>query len=89
MFCVDVKGTLCGAVELFDCCLKKTIYNNKFEITHVGLSQVMLSTAVLAYWLLLWFISVKLTTFCYITVFGHPQKGNKSRFYPNTFCRNL
>jgi len=35
-----MKGSLCGGVELFDCCLKKTIYNNKFEITHVGLSQV-------------------------------------------------
>ncbi|XP_050401065.1 intraflagellar transport protein 172 homolog [Patella vulgata] len=34
-------GTLCGGVELFDCCLKKTIYKNKFEITHVGLSQVI------------------------------------------------
>jgi len=38
--CVSEKGSLCGGVELFDCCLKKTIYNNKFEITHVGLSQV-------------------------------------------------
>jgi hypothetical protein len=26
--------------ELFDCCLKRTIYKNKFEMTHVGLSQV-------------------------------------------------
>ncbi|KAK3091661.1 hypothetical protein FSP39_021624, partial [Pinctada imbricata] len=34
-------GTLCGGVELFDCCLKRTIYKNKFEITHVGLSQVI------------------------------------------------
>jgi len=40
---VCVKGSLCGGVELFDCCLKKTIYNNKFEITHVGLSQVTVS----------------------------------------------
>jgi len=40
-WCVCLKGTLCGGVELFDCCLKKTIYNNKFEITHVGLSQVI------------------------------------------------
>ena len=37
---VVFKGSLCGGVELFDCCLKKTIYNNKFEIKHVGLSQV-------------------------------------------------
>lgn len=34
-------GTLCGGVELFDCCLKRTIYRNKFEITYVGLSQVI------------------------------------------------
>ncbi|XP_063414390.1 intraflagellar transport protein 172 homolog isoform X2 [Mytilus trossulus] len=34
-------GTLCGGVELFDCCLKRTIYKNKFEMTHVGLSQVI------------------------------------------------
>lgn len=34
-------GTLCGGVELFDCCLRRTIYKNKFEMTYVGLSQVM------------------------------------------------
>ncbi|MEQ2313666.1 hypothetical protein AMECASPLE_004402, partial [Ameca splendens] len=34
-------GTLCGAVELFDCCLRRTIYKNKFEMTYVGLSQVI------------------------------------------------
>ncbi|KAE8286539.1 Intraflagellar transport protein 172-like protein [Larimichthys crocea] len=34
-------GTLCGGVELFDCCLRRTIYKNKFEITYVGLSQVL------------------------------------------------
>lgn len=34
-------GTLCGGVELFDCCLKRTIYKNKFEMTYVGLSQVI------------------------------------------------
>lgn len=36
-----VAGTLCGGVELFDCSLKKTIIRNKFEITHVGLSQAI------------------------------------------------
>lgn len=36
-----VAGTLCGAVELFDCCLKKVMYKNKFEMTYVGLSQVI------------------------------------------------
>ncbi|CAL1585627.1 unnamed protein product [Knipowitschia caucasica] len=34
-------GTLCGAVELFDCCLRRSIYKNKFEITYEGLSQVL------------------------------------------------
>uniref|UniRef100_H0ZWS4 Intraflagellar transport protein 172 homolog n=1 Tax=Taeniopygia guttata TaxID=59729 RepID=H0ZWS4_TAEGU len=34
-------GTLCGGVEQFDCCLRKTIYKNKFEITYVGPSQVI------------------------------------------------
>lgn len=35
-----LQGTLCGGVEQFDCCLRRTIYKNKFEITYVGLSQV-------------------------------------------------
>jgi hypothetical protein len=35
-----LQGTLCGGVELFDCCLRRSIYKNKFEITYVGLSQV-------------------------------------------------
>jgi intraflagellar transport protein 172 len=35
------QGTLCGGVELFDCCLKRAIYKNKFEMTYVGLSQVI------------------------------------------------
>uniref|UniRef100_A0A672S8A0 Intraflagellar transport protein 172 homolog n=1 Tax=Sinocyclocheilus grahami TaxID=75366 RepID=A0A672S8A0_SINGR len=34
-------GTLCGGVELFDCCLWRSIYKNKFEMTYVGLSQVI------------------------------------------------
>ena len=34
------QGTLCGGVELFDCCLKRSVYKNKFEMTYVGLSQV-------------------------------------------------
>lgn len=37
---VRCQGTLCGGVELFDCCLRRTIYKNKFEMTYVGLSQV-------------------------------------------------
>ncbi|KAJ8009128.1 hypothetical protein DPEC_G00085660 [Dallia pectoralis] len=34
-------GTLCGGVEQFDCCLRRSIYKNKFEMTFVGLSQVI------------------------------------------------
>ncbi|XP_076806393.1 intraflagellar transport protein 172 homolog [Clavelina lepadiformis] len=34
-------GTLCGGVELFDCCLRRSIYKNKYEITYTGLSQVI------------------------------------------------
>lgn len=34
-------GTLCGGVEQFDCCLRRSLYKNKFEITYVGLSQVI------------------------------------------------
>ncbi|KAG1667872.1 Intraflagellar transport protein 172 [Nymphon striatum] len=37
-------GTLCGGVEIFDCSLKKSLYQNKFEITYVGLSQVIVSS---------------------------------------------
>lgn len=38
--CVLCQGTLCGGVELFDCCLRRTNYKNKFEITYVSLNQV-------------------------------------------------
>ncbi|XP_053107178.1 intraflagellar transport protein 172 homolog isoform X2 [Hemicordylus capensis] len=34
-------GTLCGGVEQFDYCLRRSIYNNKFEMTYVGPSQVI------------------------------------------------
>ncbi|KAF7235879.1 hypothetical protein EYD10_17309 [Varanus komodoensis] len=34
-------GTLCGGVEQFDCCLRRSIYRNKFEMTYVGPSQVI------------------------------------------------
>ena len=27
-------------MELFDCCLRRSVYKNKFEMTYVGLSQV-------------------------------------------------
>ena len=38
---MDQQGSLCGAVDLFDCCLRRVLYKNKFEITYVGHSQVM------------------------------------------------
>ncbi|KAG2468228.1 IF172 protein, partial [Polypterus senegalus] len=34
-------GTLCGGVEQFDCCIRRSIYKKKFEMTYVGLSQVI------------------------------------------------
>lgn len=37
-------GTLTGAVELFDCALKRTIYKGKFEFTHIGPTQVIVKT---------------------------------------------
>ncbi|KXS17578.1 hypothetical protein M427DRAFT_121993 [Gonapodya prolifera JEL478] len=36
-----VVGNLCGAVELFDCCLKRARYKGKFEFTYVSPSQVI------------------------------------------------
>ncbi|KAF3703120.1 Intraflagellar transport protein 172 -like protein [Channa argus] len=38
---VDLQGTLCGGVELFDCCLRRVNYKKKFEMTYVSLSQVI------------------------------------------------
>jgi intraflagellar transport protein 172 len=32
---------MCGAVELFDCCLKRYKYNGKFEFTYISPSQVI------------------------------------------------
>eukprot|EP00048_Salpingoeca_helianthica_P023440 m.24360 g.24360 ORF g.24360 m.24360 type:complete len:1745 (-) comp8673_c1_seq1:35-5269(-) len=34
-------GSLCGATELYDCCLRKTTYKGKFEFNYVGPSQVI------------------------------------------------
>ena len=39
---MDQQGSLCGAVDLFDCCLRRVLYKNKFEITYVGHSQVII-----------------------------------------------
>lgn len=35
-------GNLTGCVDVFDCSLKKKLYKGKFEITYVGLSQVLI-----------------------------------------------
>lgn len=32
---------MCGALELFDCCLKRSRYKGKFEFTYVSPSQVI------------------------------------------------
>ncbi|KAK4299690.1 hypothetical protein Pmani_028048 [Petrolisthes manimaculis] len=34
-------GTLCGAVELFDSVLRRSVWKNKWEMTYVGPSQVL------------------------------------------------
>ncbi|KAL1129294.1 hypothetical protein AAG570_013823, partial [Ranatra chinensis] len=34
-------GALCGSVELFESVLKRTVWKNKFELTYVGPSQVL------------------------------------------------
>ena len=39
-------GSLCGGVELFESVLKRAVWNNKFEITYVGPSQVLVKPLV-------------------------------------------
>ena len=34
-------GSLCGGVELFESVLKRAVWKNKFEMTYVGPSQVL------------------------------------------------
>ncbi|KAJ3205663.1 hypothetical protein HDU82_005043 [Entophlyctis luteolus] len=36
-----IAGNMCGALEMFDCCLKRTRYKGKFEFTYVSPSQVI------------------------------------------------
>uniref|UniRef100_A0A7N8X0V8 Intraflagellar transport 172 n=1 Tax=Mastacembelus armatus TaxID=205130 RepID=A0A7N8X0V8_9TELE len=38
---LHVVFIICSLLELFDCCLRRAIYKNKFEMTYVGLSQVI------------------------------------------------
>ncbi|XP_065212288.1 intraflagellar transport protein 172 homolog [Planococcus citri] len=39
-----VCGSLCGALILFESILKKTVWKNKFEMTYVGPSQVLVKS---------------------------------------------
>ncbi len=39
-------GSLCGGVELFESVLKRAVWNNKFEMTYVGPSQVLVKPLV-------------------------------------------
>ena len=36
-----VAGSLCGGVEMFESVLKRSVWKNKFELTYVGPSQVL------------------------------------------------
>lgn len=41
-FGVLVTGSLCGSLDMFESCLKKTLIGEKFEITYISLSQIMI-----------------------------------------------
>lgn len=34
-------GSLCGSVDVYDACVKRTRYKGRFELTYVSLSQVI------------------------------------------------
>jgi intraflagellar transport protein 172 len=36
-----MAANMCGAVDLFDCCLRRSRYKGKFEFTYVSSSQVI------------------------------------------------
>ena len=36
-----VVGALCGLVDMYDACIRRHRYKNKFEFTYVSLSQVI------------------------------------------------
>ncbi len=39
--CLSVcQGSLCGAMDVFDCCIRRVMYKNKYELTYVSQSQV-------------------------------------------------
>ena len=37
-----VTGSLCGSVDVFEACVKKSVYKEKFEITYVSHTQVVI-----------------------------------------------
>lgn len=37
-----VIGSLCGSLDVYEPCLKKSVYDNKYEITHLSNSQIIL-----------------------------------------------
>lgn len=39
-FACLIIGSLCGSLDIFDACLKKQLYGDKYEITYISLSQV-------------------------------------------------
>lgn len=41
-FGVLVTGSLCGSLDMFESCVKKSVVADKFEITYMSLSQIMI-----------------------------------------------
>ena len=41
------QGSLCGAMDVFDCCVRRVMYKTKYELTYVSQSQV----SIVVYWL--------------------------------------
>ena len=37
-----ITGSLCGSVDIFEACVKKSVYKEKFEITYVSHTQVVI-----------------------------------------------
>ena len=35
-----LQGSLCGALDVYDCCLRRILYKNKYELTYISESQV-------------------------------------------------
>eukprot|EP00957_Ditylum_brightwellii_P189857 14453770-Ditylum_brightwellii.AAC.1 len=41
-------GTMCGLVDMYDACLRRYMYKDTFEITHVSPSKVLVQSKDLA-----------------------------------------